>query len=384
MKEATKNWKKDLGIWEPILKESSSMWLENLLSALDKKEIFGTRKVFIKGITDDSRKVRKGYLFVAVKGLTRDGHDFIDEAIKAGARVLIGEKDLKTPISYIKVVDSREALGQLSSFWYGIPSKKLKVIGVSGTDGKTTTSNLIYWILKTAGHKVGLISTLGAKIGQKSFDTGLHVTNPDPLSLQSLLSRMVNANCDFAVLEVTSHGLAQGRVVGVNFDIGVLTNITHEHIDYHKTYKNYALAKAKLFNTVKVAILDKSDKSYKYIKTVLNPDIKVIDFTASVLSSDEKKAIEGRFPEQYNRLNALASISVAKELKIPDKIIADAINTFPALPGRMEEIKTNKAFKVFVDFAHTPNAMEKVLSSLRKKLERKGRLIIVFGSAGER
>ena len=360
------------------------MWLENLLSALDKKEIFGTRKVFIKGITDDSRKVRKDYLFIAVKGLRRDGHDFIDEAIKKGARVLVGEKDLKTPISYIKVADSREALGQLSSFWYGIPSKKLKVIGVSGTDGKTTTSNLIYWILKRAGHKVGLISTLGAKIGQESFDTGLHVTNPDPLSLQSLLSRMVNAGCNFAVLEVTSHGLAQGRVVGVNFDIGVLTNVTHEHIDYHKTYKNYALAKAKLFNTVKVAILDKSDKSYKYIKTVLNPDIKVVDYTERKLSSDEKKAIEGRFPEQYNVLNALASISVAKELKIPDKVIADAINTFPGLPGRMEEIKTNKAFKVFVDFAHTPNSLEKALASLRKKLEKKGRLIAVFGSAGER
>lgn len=347
-------------------------------------EIFGTRKVFIKGITDDSRKVRKGYLFVAVKGLRHDGHDFIDEAIKAGAKAVVGEKDLKTPISYIKVPDSREALGQLSSLWYGDPSKKLRVIGVTGTDGKTTTANLIYWILRKGGHKVGLISTLGAKISSKTFDTGLHVTNPDPLSLQSLLSRMLNAGCAFAVLEVTSHGLAQGRVVGVNFEIGVLTNVTEEHLDYHKTYKNYALAKAKLFNTVKVAILDKSDKSYKYIKTVLNPDIKVFDYTLSVLSSEEKKAIEGRFPETYNRLNALASISVAKELKVPDKVIADAINTFPALPGRMEEIKTGKNFMVLVDFAHTPNALEKVLSSLRKKLEKKGRLIAVFGSAGER
>lgn len=355
------------------MEESSSMWLENLISALEKKEIFGPSKVFIKGITNDSRKVKKDYLFVAVKGLTHDGHDFINEAVKKGAKASVGERDLKMQGTYIKVPDSREALGKLSSFWYGNPSKKLKVIGVTGTDGKTTTSNLIYWILKTAGQRVGLISTIGAKIDNKTFDTGLHVTNPDPLSLQSLLSEMVKAGCDFAVLEVTSHGLDQGRVIGVNFDIGVLTNVTHEHLDYHKTYKNYALAKAKLFNTTETAILNKSDKSFDLIKSVLKPNIKVVDYLERELSSDEKRVVETRFPEEYNRLNALAAISVAKELKISDKDIAKAIRTFPALPGRMEEIKTSQDFKIFVDFAHTPNALQEVLSSLRKKLKKKGR-----------
>src|SRR5258708_25644771 len=158
----------------------------------------------IKGIADDSRNVKNGFLFIAIKGLNVDGHKYISQAIKNGAKVIVGEEDLKLEgVKYVKVKNSREELGILASKWYRNPSSKLKIIGVTGTDGKTTTSNLIYWILKTAGHKVGLISTINAKIGDKEYDTGFHVTNPEPLLLQELLAKMVKAKCKYAVLEVT-------------------------------------------------------------------------------------------------------------------------------------------------------------------------------------
>ncbi len=358
----------------------------------------------VRGITDDSRKVKKGFLFVAIRGLTFDGHKFISQAIGNGAKIIIGEDNLKLgDVVYIKVSDSRKALGGLASAWYGDPSRKLKVIGVTGTDGKTTASNLIYWILKTAGKKVGLVSTINARIGNKEYDTGFHVTNPEPLLLQKLLFEMVKKKCEYAILEVTSHGLDQERVVGVKFDIGVLTNITHEHIDYHKTFRNYRDVKAKLFKNIKLGILNKDDKSFKFMSTLVKQSGKVLSYgvgsdsnfkayglenskdgVSFKLENDgEKYDFEMQLLGNYNVSNALAAIAVARILKISWRNTQKAVENFKPLIGRLEKIKNSRDFKIYVDFAHTPNALEKVLTLLRERRE-KGRLIAVFGCAGER
>jgi UDP-N-acetylmuramoyl-L-alanyl-D-glutamate--2,6-diaminopimelate ligase len=351
------------------------MGFEDLLRSLKK----------YKGVTDNSQEVKKGFIFVAIKGLSHDGHDFIEDAFKAGAAVVVGERDLKLKEGdYIQVPNSRYALGILASAWFEYPSDKLTVIGVSGTDGKTTTANLIYWIFKKAGKKCGLVSTINARVGDEAVDTGFHVTNPEPMPLQKLLSRMVKARCSFAVLEVTSHGLDQERVAGIDFDTAVLTNITHEHLDYHKTYQDYVAAKAKLFKSVRTAILNKDDSSYGLIRPLISPKAKVFSYPDSSLSAQVKRSIGKRFPESYNRLNAQAAAAAAKNYGISDEIIAAAISTFGQLEGRMEEIPTQKDFSLLVDFAHTPNALFFALTAAKDKTGRDGKLIAVFGSAGER
>ena len=335
------------------------------------------------GITDDSRKVKKNYIFIAVKGIRNDGHDFISDAVKKGAGLVVGEKEIKLNIPYLKVPDSREALGQVAAYFYGNPSNRLKVIGATGTDGKTTTANLIYFMLETAGKKAGLISTLGAKIGNEEVDTGLHVTNPDPISLQKILSEFASKGAEFAVVEVTSHGLDQKRVAGVKFDMGVLTNITHEHLDYHKTFEAYLTAKSKLFSGVRVSVLNKNDSSYRKIKPLIPKGIKISEYPIT-LNTRLVEAIKERFPENYNQLNAQAAIAAVREYGVKEKDLLRTIKTFPGLPGRMEEIKGAKEFRIFVDFAHTPNALKSTLFELRKKVGGRGKIISVFGSAGER
>lgn len=359
--------------------------LDRLLSSLRSFQIFGSRNIKVSGIESDSRKVRAGYLFVAIKGATFDGHDFIPQAAKLGACAIVGEKAFKKigvkNITYVKVPNSRKALALLASAWYNFPTRKMRIIGVTGTDGKTTTANLIYAILKSAGKKVGLVSTINAKIGDTEIDTGLHVTNPEPLALQALLAKMVKAKCEYAVLEVTSHGLDQERVAGVNFEVGVLTNIAHEHLDYHKTFDNYVAAKAKLFVNSKIAILNRQDTSFNKIRDIIPRKVQVISYDLNVLKNVEE-AVNERFPERYNRLNAAAAVSVAKILEIDEKDIAQATATFPQLAGRLEEVRNERGIKIFVDFAHTPNALENVLGTLKEKTA--GRLIVVFGCAGER
>ena len=270
-------------------------------------------------------------------------------------------------------------------FWelfYGYPTGKLKVIGVTGTDGKTTTSTIIYHILKSAGKKVALISTVAAYLGDKELDVGLHVTSPNPRLLQKLLKEIADDGYEYLVLEVTSHGLDQHRLFGINFDIGVLTNISHEHLDYHKTYENYVKAKSKLFNKSKLAILNKDDKSFKEIKKYIDSKVKIRIYHKSSLVGDVKRAVDKRFSENYNRANARAAILSAKEIGIKDKDIVSAISSFPEVTGRLEEIKNKRGINIYIDFAHTPNSLENVLKELKKGT--KGKLITVFGCAGER
>lgn len=264
---------------------------------------------------------------------------------------------------------------------YKSPSKKLKIIGVTGTDGKTTTATLIYQVLRLAKLKVALISTVEAKIGSDNLPTGLHVTSPNPFELQRLLKLIADQGYNYVVLEVTSHGLDQFRLLGVDFSVGVITNITHEHLDYHKGWDNYLMAKAKLFKSVSISILNKEDKSYQRLKKLASGEI----ITYGLKNADytlDNYAFKTRLLGEYNKLNCLAAISTAKALNIEDSIIKKAILDFKGVIGRMDEIKMGQNFKVFVDFAHTPNALKNALETLKKLPHKK--LIAVFGCAGLR
>lgn len=280
----------------------------------------------------------------------------------------------KNIINYLK--------GILAFIYYKNPSKDLRIIGVTGTDGKTTTSNLIYQILSDAGFKTGIVSTVNAKIGKKEIDTGFHVTNPGPFQLQNILKEMKETGCEYVVLEVTSHGLDQHRNFGIKFDIGVLTNITHEHLDYHKTFKNYVKAKAILFKNSKVCIINKD--YFNFFKKYIKKDQKVILYDKKSLSGNLLKVIHTKFEEEYNTLNAITAIHIAKEIGIKDSKISKAIESFNGVEGRMQEINNNRGLKIIVDFAHTPNALENLLKELKKQKTKSSRLITVFGCAGER
>lgn len=351
--------------------------------------VFGPRDVTIYGISTDSRRIKKGDLFVAVTGEHFDGHKFIPDAILKGAKAVVGEKNISSlsidkKITYIKVPNSRYALSFIASSWYGHPSKKLKIVGVTGTDGKTTTATLIYWILKTSGKKVGLISTVSAKIGEKEYDTGFHVTNPEPLPLQKFLDLMVKKDCEWVVLEVTSHGLAQERVAGMKFEVSALTNITHEHLDYHKTLSKYIEAKSKLFLSSKMSVLNKGDDSFTEVGELISNSSKIVPYGSSSLKGKVKEAVLERFPEKYNQANATAAITVAKIIGVNEKLIVQSIKSFPRIKGRMQEVKNKLGVRIIIDFAHTPNAIEQVLTSLREQKKKGTRLIAVFGCAGER
>jgi len=274
----------------------------------------------------------------------------------------------------------------LANIYWRFPSQKLTVIGVTGTDGKTTTVHLIHHILKTAEKKADLISTVSAP--------GLHTTTPNPWILQKLLSQMVKRGVKYVVLEATSHGLDQHRLLGVRFVVGVVTNITHEHLDYHKTYENYLAAKAKLFRGVKIAILNRDDKSFRYLnvkcKTRLSDgqasNVKCITYGIKNKADFTPKNFPFKtlLPGEYNQYNCLAAIAAASALGIPPEKIRKAVASFKGVIGRMEEINERQDFKVIVDFAHTPNGLENVLKTILKLKSKNSKLIIVFGCAGLR
>jgi len=270
----------------------------------------------------------------------------------------------------------------LAVLFYRFPARQLMVIGVTGTDGKTTTVNLIHHLLSQAGLKVGMISTTGAKMGEKEFEIGLHVTTPSSWKIQRLLRKMVNQGMKFVILEATSLGLDQHRLFGVNFQIGVMTNVSHEHLDYHRTFKNYLKAKAKLFRGVSSAVLNQEDQSYQFFKskikkaTIITYGLKKGDLTPQTFSF-KTKLLGG-----FNQLNCLAAMAVARILKIPDEKIRRALLSFPPVKGRMEEIKEGQPFRVFIDFAHTPAAFGKVIPAVRELTQ--GEIIHIFGCTGER
>jgi UDP-N-acetylmuramoyl-L-alanyl-D-glutamate--2,6-diaminopimelate ligase len=276
----------------------------------------------------------------------------------------------------------------ISNAWFNFPSRRLTIIGVTGTDGKTTTTSLIYHILHSAGLNASMVSSVGAIIGGKNFDVGFHVTTPSSFSLQRFLNKAVTSGKaskqNFLVLETTSHALDQYRVFGIKYDIGVLTNVTHEHLDYHKTYENYVKTKIKLFKMSDVAITNKDDESYDLI----NSKFKMKNLYLITYGMAEDADVNPiNFPFEtdllgdFNKYNVLAAVSACKALGIEDAEIRKAIKSFIPPRGR-EDTVYDKDFKVMIDFAHTPNAFKQILRSIRGDV--KGRIIHVFGSAGLR
>lgn len=379
------------------------MQLSRIIGRLDQSLVFGKTSVEIDGISSDSREIGKNFLFVAIRGERFDGHQFINDVIKKGAVAVIGEKEPDPSwkdICYIKVPSSRMALSKVASFWYGDPAKKLTIIGVTGTKGKTTTSTIIYHLLNKAG-KTGLICTNGAIIGRRRIDTGLHVTNPEPIILHKLLSEMVKEGCRYAVIEVTSHGLDQERVAGIKFDAAVFTNISHEHLDYHKSMKNYVAAKAKLFDGVPNAVLNADDRHFRYIlKKCIG---KVITYSTkrkdahyflidrgetgeklnfSIRDSSGIHNMSASLIGNFNLQNILAAVCVARLYGVSWDMVSERLSKIPRIEGRLEKVSNDRSLSIYIDFAHNPDSLKKVLRYLREKT--RGRLISVFGCAAER
>lgn len=367
----------------------------------------------IAGIVSDSRFVKPGDLFVALSGGTTDGHLYIADAEKKGVAAIVGMQsfhDLKVP--YLQVADSRMALPYLAAAFYGFPGRKLTVIGVTGTDGKTTTTNLIHAILQADGYNAGMISTINAVVGDQVMDTGFHVTTPDATDIQRYLAQMVLSGLSHVVLEVTSHGLAQYRADACEFDVAVITNITHEHLDYHGTYKSYRSAKARLFTGLnstsqklkgnpRLAILNRDDSSFEYLSQVATGSILTYGFHpgADIRPSGIQYGKDGMIFDvigkgrnipcsckllgAFNISNCLAAISATVfGLGLNQDAAQNGIASLDIIPGRMEKIDLGQDFTALVDFAHTPNALKVALETARQISH--GRVIVVFGSAGLR
>lgn len=267
-----------------------------------------------------------------------------------------------------------------ANVFYGFPSKKLTIIGVTGTDGKTTTSTILYHLLHENGYKVALISTVSAKIGDQDIDTGFHVTSPDHFPLQKLLRQIVDKGYTHVVLEVTSHGLDQHRFGGISFEGGIVTNVTEDHLDYHKTWDKYLKAKAKLFDETKFAVLNAEDKSFDYLKN--NAKGQVITYGQSIGDWNlENFKFNLKILGQFNYLNSLAASAAANRLGVSKENIKKSLASFEGVNGRMQ-VMQNDPFTVIVDFAHTPNALKTALLELNKI--KKGKLISIFGCAGQR
>jgi len=370
----------------------------------------------ITGITCDSRQVRPGNLFVAIPGVRVDGYSFVPEALRRGATVVVGQRSESSsfpqdsPVPYVPVPNAREALALLSAAWHGYPARQLRVIGVTGTDGKTTTVRLVDEILRAAGYSVGLISTVGARIGNEELDTGFHTTTPDAPAVQQYLARMVAQGSEYAIIEATSHGLAQHRVTGCEFDVAIVTNITHEHLDYHGTWEEYRKAKSRLFadlaasyhkpDTAKISILNADDPSYDFLEgfgaercysygverpsdvQALNPQFSSSGTLFTAVTPDGAFRVVTPLVGAFNVYNVLAAITAGASQGVSVKAMQRGILAMKGVPGRMERIELGQDFTVIVDFAHTPNALAQALDTVCAMTE--GRVIVVFGCAGLR
>ena len=395
-----------------------SILLADLVCALDEAALLPDRPLAVTGITLDSRQVQPGDVFVALSGEATDGHRYIPAAIRAGACAVVGTQPLTgLEVPYIRVGDSREALAKLAAAFYGYPARQLVMIGVTGTDGKTTTSNLLFHILQAAGLRAGLISTVNALIGEQVFDTGFHVTTPEAPSVQAYLAQMVRAGLTHVVLETTSHGLAQRRVAACEFDMAVVTNITHEHLDYHGSFEAYRAAKGLLFEGLSAtkpkpftpprgAVLNRDDQSFEYLSSITKvPWLSYgLSETAGVQAQDIEIAFSGlsftalgrdlaagqfclpvrsSLLGEYNVYNCLAALTLALGvMRLSPEAVSQGLAAMRSIPGRMELIQMGQPFIAIVDFAHTPNALIKSLAAARQLTS--GRVIAVFGSAGLR
>lgn len=381
------------------------MILKSLLKGLDYEVIKGNEESKVQNIRYNNRKIEQGDAFVCVKGFKVDGHSFIGDAIKKGANVLIVQEDVSVQedITIIKVRDTRKALAIMSSNYFGNPKDKLKIIGITGTNGKTTSAFIIKSILEKAGFMTGLIGTIANYIGNKKVDAVR--TTPESYELHELFKNMVDAGVEYCVMEVSSHSLDLDRVYGIQFEEGIFTNLTRDHLDFHKTFENYYNAKFKLFERSNHSIINLDDPyGANIVKDIEERGVKAKVSTFSIEKESDFKAFEIKshsngsefkvnlesieefsinIPGEYNIYNSLGCIICAYNLNIPMDKIKEGLSDV-VIPGRCELVakEKNLPYSIIIDYAHTPDGLENILSTV--KAFTKNRMISVFGCGGDR
>ena len=376
--------------------------LKDILYKVNINSVIGSTNIKINKIEFDSRKILENDLFVAIKGNNVDGNKFISQVIEKGAKVVLCQEipeDIKKGVTYIKVKDIRETLSLVCSNYYDNPSKKLKLIGITGTNGKTTTSNLMFQLFNLFNYKVGLISTNKIIIGDKKRES--NHTTPDPLTLNKVLNEMVESKVEFCFMEVSSHAIKQKRISGLNFKAGVFTNLSHDHLDYHKTFSEYRDIKKFFFDSLdtnSLAIVNIDDNNgnymvqncrariYKYaLKSNADYSLKIFekDFDGmkmKINGSEVWTSLIGNF----NAYNILATYSLAKNFDFKEEEILNNVSRFKTVEGRFEKISKNKSNKIgIVDYAHSPDSIQNILQTLND-LKHKSLLITVLGCGGDR
>ena len=378
------------------------MQLKNLLQVLKTTAVIGNDNIDIASVEADSRRVAKGSLFVAVRGTAVDGHTFIDKAVAQGAAAIVCEElpeNVSPNVTYITTHDTRESLGLLASAWYGNPSQELTLVGVTGTNGKTTTATLLYEMFRLFGEKAGLLSTVCNYIDDKAVPTD-HTT-PDPLTLHRLLREMVDAGCRYAFMEVSSHSVDQKRIAGLDFDGAIFTNLTRDHLDYHKTVQAYLKAKKQFFDDLPetaFALTNDDDKNGAVMlqntrasrhSYALNS---LADFKGRIIESHldgttleiNGREVEVQFVGKFNAYNLLAVYGAACLLgENPEKVLVKLSLLVP-VSGRFQTLHAPQKYTVIIDYAHTPDALTNVLTSIREVVGRSGQVITVVGAGGNR
>lgn len=377
------------------------MGLGALCDVIGPERIVGVPVGEIRGLAYDSRRVAAGFLFFAVPGEHVDGHDFVASAVQAGAAAVVTEREVADlGVPQLVVGRVRDALADAADAWFGRPSERLRTVGITGTDGKSTTGLLAVEALTAAGRRPGLIGTIEMRVGDVTETNALRATTPEALELQELLARMVTAGNDIAVVEATSHGLVQSRLRNCRFRVAIVTNLTHEHLDFHGSLEAYRDAKAILVEEAPQAILNRDDAHYEAFRARARGA--VISYglheSAEVRGADVRATADGtsftaRTPSwtgrvelplagAFNVSNALAVLALAEVERVAPEVAAAGLASARPIPGRMERIAAGQPFAVIVDYAHTPDSLAKVLETLRPLTP--GRLIVVLGSAGER
>lgn len=376
--------------------------LQDILYTVAIEQVWGSTDRLIEGISFDSRQVGPNQLFVAVRGIRTDGHQYIDQAIKSGAVAVICETMPAQPtegVTYIRVADAADALGIAASNFYGQPGKQLRLIGVTGTNGKTSTVTLLHQVFSALGHPCGLISTVENRIGQKTISA--QYTTPDPLQLNQLLSDMVAAGCEYAFMEVSSHALAQKRVRGVHFSGGIFTNITHDHLDYHSSFQEYLKAKKSFFDSLgrqAFAITNADDKNGVVMLQNTRARKKtyglqtMADFHAKMLESSiagmylqiDNVEMWCRLVGKFNAYNLLAAYAVARMLGVNKEELLTALSLCNPPEGRFDHFTGRDQITAIVDYAHTPDALENVLKTINQIRHGNETLITVVGCGGNR
>ena len=378
------------------------MKLNELLKAIQPTQVIGNQEVEIKEVNIDSRQVREGDLFMAMRGTQTDGHAYIASAIEKGAVAVLCEdlpEQLNDGVTYIQVKESEDAVGKLATTFYGDPTSKLKLVGVTGTNGKTTIATLLYNTFRYFGYKVGLVSTVCNYIDDEAVPT--EHTTPDPITLNRLLGKMADCGCEYAFMEVSSHSIDQKRISGLKFAGGIFTNLTRDHLDYHKSVDNYLRAKKKFFDDMPkdAFCLTNLDDKNGMVMTQ-NTRAKVYTYSLRSLSDFKGKLLESHFEGmildfnnrelsvqfigKFNASNLLAVFGAAVLLGKQEEEVLVALSTLKPVSGRFETVRSPEGYTAIVDYAHTPDALANVLNAIHGVVEGKGQIITVCGAGGNR